>query len=81
MKAAAEQLADFRASQRAKGISDDETAKTLGIPRASMFDYITGRRKPDLATANRIKDASGIPLGAWPQFAEIYAALKEEVGE
>lgn len=55
-----------------------ETAEHLGLSRPYLYDLIKDRRDPTLKVAKQIAEATegAVPVGAWPKFAEIAAAMQ-----
>ena len=46
----------LKEARKSCGMTQDEIAKELGIPRGNIANYETGRREPDLETIARLAD-------------------------
>ena len=71
--------------QLAKHIAADpdrtyaEWAVTFGISRPHLHALLNGDRQPSLDVAQRIADATGVPVTAWPRLAALAKAMKGAV--
>lgn len=71
---------DLKTWREARNLSQKDAATQVGASAPSWSDWENGNKTPDIESAEKIQNVTGVPMAAWAEWARMKRAARAGTG-